>query len=351
MRILVTGATGNVGSEVIVALSADDAVTEVVGFARRHGGPAPSPKVSWTCGDVRDADAIRSAVEGADAVVHLAWSIQPSRDREHTRAVNVDGSRNVFAAAAGADSVRALVYASSVGTYSPAPDARPHDETWPREGIDSSFYSRDKAEVEKLLDGFQSQRLRVVRLRPALIFQRRAAAEIRRLFAGPFLPGSILRRGLLPVVPDISSVRFQAVHTSDVADAYRRAVLDDRADGAYNIATDPVLTTRSIAEILGARAVPLPFTVTRGAAWLTFKARLQPTPPGWLDMAAGAPIMDSARARRELGWQPARDGKEALEELLAGLRDGAGGDTPPLRADAGGPGRIREILTGVGART
>src|ERR1700727_2443185 len=113
-------------------------------------------------------------------------------------------------------------------------------ESWPTEGVGSSFYSRHKVAVERLLDRLESEHpeLRVVRMRPGLIFKARAATEIRRLFAGPFLPRALLRPGLLPFVPDAPRLRFQAVHSLDVGDAYRRAVLSD-ARGAFNLTADP----------------------------------------------------------------------------------------------------------------
>src|SRR5690348_7757242 len=114
MRVLVTGATGNVGSALVDALAADPAVDHVVGLARRDGGAHASAKVSYVKGDVRDRHAVETAMDGIDDVVHLAWAIQPSRDRQHTRAVNVDGSQRVFSAAATAG-VSTLVHASSVG--------------------------------------------------------------------------------------------------------------------------------------------------------------------------------------------------------------------------------------------
>ncbi len=340
-----TGATGNVGSAVVRALAAAPQVDHTVGLARRHGGAAPTDRLTYVAADVRDREAIARAMDGIDAVIHLAWAIQPSRDRRHTEDVNVVGSERVFRAAAAAG-VRTLVHASSVGVYSPTTDAAPHDETWPRDGIASSFYSRGKAQAEKLLDQVEAESpsLRVVRLRPALIFQRRAATEIRRLFAGPLLPGGLLRPSLLPVVPHVSAIRFQAVHADDVADAYRRAVVDDRARGAFNVAAEPIMTTRTVAGIFGARALPLPYRVARTAADLTWRAHLQPTPAGWLDLAAFAPIMDTGRVRDELGWKPAHDGEDTLRELLAGLRYGATGATPPLE----GKPRLQEVLTGVG---
>lgn len=348
MRIVVTGATGNVGSAVVQALSREPAVTEILGLARR----VPShhvPKTDWVAADIRDADLTR-LFRGAEAVIHLAWLIQPSRDRQLTAAVNVGGSERVFAAAAAAH-VPTLVHASSVGTYAPHPGGEPVDESWPATGIPSSFYSRDKAACERFLDTYAAENpnVRVVRLRPSLIFQRPAAQEIRRLFAGPFVPGSLL--GRLPVAPAITGVRVQAVHARDVADAYRRAVLDDSARGAYNIAAEPPLDGRAIARAIGLLPVPVPARIARAAATATWRARIQPTPPGWLDLATHGPLLDTTRARRELGWAPTMDGRAVLEELLEGLRTGSGGPTPPLRAKAGGRLRGREIRTGVGARS
>jgi nucleoside-diphosphate-sugar epimerase len=350
MRIAITGATGNVGTAVVRALQADDRVDEIVGIARRlPEGPAPD-KVRYEGADIVGGDLV-PLLRGADAVIHLAWAIQPSRDRATTKAINVEGTGNVLAAAAQAG-VGAVVHASSVGAYSPHPQDDPVDEAFPTAGIPTSFYSVDKAACERLLDSYEAAHpaVRVVRLRPALIFQRTAAAEIRRFFLGPFFPGGIVRPGLIPVLPKIAGVRFQAVHADDVADAYRRAVLDPDARGAYNIAAGPVLDLGSIAGLLRARTVPMPFRAARIAADLTWRARVQPTPPGWLDLAAQAPLLDCGRALRELGWTPKRTSTQTLEDLLAGLRDDAGDATPPLAHDAGGPLRVNERLSGVGAR-
>ena len=165
----------------------------------------------------------------------------------------------------------------------------------------------------------------------------------------PFLPGFVLHPRLVPFVPRIPGLRFQAVHSLDVGDAYRRAVVGD-ASGAFNLAADPVIGPRELAGILEARTLPVPARLTRALTDLTWRLHLQPTPPGWLDLALGVPLMDSGRAHRELGWRPARTSTEALAELLEGLRRGAGGPTPPLEPDAGGPARLGEVRTGVGEK-
>jgi UDP-glucose 4-epimerase len=349
MRVVVTGATGNAGTSVVHALTQDPAVEEIVGLARRRPR-LELPRTSWVAADVATDDLIQH-FRGADCVVHLAWLIQPSRDRATTRAVNIGGSRRVFAAVAAAG-VSSLVYASSVGAYSPGPKDRRVDESWPTGGIPTSFYSRDKADVERVLDDFESAHpgIRVVRLRPGLIFKSQAASGIRRLFAGPLLPSALVRRGLIPVVPAMDRLRFQAVHSLDVGEAYRRAIISD-ARGAFNIAAEPVLDSQTLGELLGARPVAVSPRVLRRAMQASWKLRLQPSPPGWLDMALGVPLMDVSRAERELGWTATRTAGEALLELLDGMRRGDGVATSPLAPGGDGPLRLRELLTGVGGRS
>ena len=348
MRVVVTGASGNVGTSLLRALAAEPEVESVLGIVRRPPRLA-MPKLTWRPGDILDKDLARN-FEGADAVVHLAWLIQPSRDRAATRRANVGGSEAVFEAAARAQ-VKTIVYASSVGAYSPGPNDDPVDESWPVEGVESSFYARDKAEVESLLDRFEAanQEVRVVRMRPALMFKREAATEIRRLFVGPFAPRFAFDRRAIPVVPRIPGLRFQALHTDDAADAFRRALLRP-VSGAFNLAADPVLDPDELARALGARTVPVPARPLRALVTGAWRARLIPTPPGWLDLALATPLMSTDRARRELEWEPTHTSVEALLELLDGMRHGAGIQTPPLDPESSGPLRVRELRTGVGRR-
>jgi nucleoside-diphosphate-sugar epimerase len=340
VRVVVVGATGNVGTSVLDELAAEPAVDSVLGVARRL--PALEvAKTEWAAADITKSDLV-PLFRGADAVVHLAWAIQPSRNLAELERINVLGSERVFRAVAEAG-VPALVYGSSVGAYSPGPKDRLV------EGTPTSFYGRHKAEVERRLDRFERELpdRRVVRLRPGLIFKREAATGIRRLFAGPFLPSPLVKPGRIPVVPGIPGLRFQAVHSRDVGLAYRLATVGE-ARGAFNVAAEPVLDPPTLARILGARVVPLGAGVARALAAATWRLRLQPTPPGWLDLGLSVPLMDVRRARTELGWEPRFGADEALRELLQGMSEGSGADTPPLDPATTGPLRVRELVTRVG---
>ena len=349
MKIVVTGATGNVGTSVVEALAADPDVTQIVGIARRPVS-WPRPKTQWLALDVARDD-LGDAFAGADAVIHLAWLFSPTRRPLVTWRNNVLGSLRVFEAAAAAG-VGALVHASSVGTYSAKPDdGHKVDETWPTHSLPTAAYGREKAYLERALDAFEPAHpdMRVVRMRPCFLFKAESAAEQRRIFAGPLLPARVVGRKWLPVVPDVPGLAFQAMHTSDVAEAYRLAVTRP-VRGAFNLAADPVITPDVLGRIFRARLVPMPAEAMVAATRVAFRTRVAPAPPELLELFLSLPVLDSGRAERELGWRPARSGVDALEALLEGWRTGASLPTPPLDLHAGGRGRVEEFTTGLGGR-
>ena len=345
MRIVVTGATGNIGTGVVRALSADPQVETIAGLAQRAAGRPPE-KAEYVRADVERDDLV-AHFRGADAVVHLAWLFQPTRRPERTWRANVLGSLRVFDAVAAAG-VPKLVYASSVGAYSPAEDDEPVTEDWPTHGWPGAAYTREKSYLERYLDAFELRhpKLDVVRLRPGFVFQRSAATEQRRLFAGPFLPGSLVRPGLVPVLPDVPGLRFQVVHTADLGDAVRRVVTRP-VRGAFNIATGPVVDPRFVAGLLGARTVPVPVAAVRAAVATAWRLHAVPASPGLFDAVMRLPLLDTTRAESELDWRPRHDAASTVREFLAGLRAGAGADTAPLAPDRH---RLHEIGTGVGRR-
>lgn len=342
MRIAVIGATGNMGTALLRRLAQArgeraDGVS-VVGIARRMPDTSAFPydDVEWHSIDVASREGrgqLTEALEGVDAVVHLAWAIQPNRDEAELHRINVHGTENALAAAAAAG-VRQFVCASSVGAYSPAPKDRLTDESWPARGVASSHYSRHKGEQEALLDRFALEypEIPVARLRPGLIFSTEAGSEIGSYFLGPLVPKFFLNRMRLPLLPVPDQFLFQAVHADDVADAYWR-VLDRRAEGAFNIAADPVITPDLLAGVLGARRIlNIPVRLLRAVVGLSWAAHLQATDPGWIDMAAAAPIMDTSRARGQLGWKPRRTSLESLQYVLDGMAGGDGVKGSPLLA-------------------
>ncbi len=341
MRIVVTGATGNVGSQLLPQLSFTPQVTSVVGLARRLPEQR-DPRVEWHQLDIADGD-LRPVLRGADVVIHLAWLLQPAHSPDEMRRVNVLGTQRVLDAFL-AEGVPALIHASSVGTYAPGPNDPPVPESHPTTGISTSVYSRHKATVEAMLDTLEREHpeRRVVRLRPGLVFQAAAASELARYFLGPFVPQSLVRRRLLPLLPAVPGLAVQAVHAEDMARAYVLAV-QRPVSGAFNIAAEPVLDSHTLARLLGARTVPVPRALVRALVDLTWRLHLQPTDPGWVDIGTLGPVMDTTRARRDLGWIPRRSAGDALVETVDAMGSGTGSASAVLRPRTG-PGRVLEVV-------
>lgn len=332
MRIAITGATGNVGTAVLRRLAADGG-HDVVGLARRvPDGPslAGDHPLTWVPVDLTDDAAdvtLAEAFAGADAVVHLAWGFQPSHDLDHLERLGVGGTRRVLRAAASAG-VPHLVHMSSLGAYSPRADDEPVAESWPTGGVRTSPYSRHKAAAERLLDEAEGGPTLLTRLRPGIIGQRAAGSALLRYGVPAPVPARVL--GMLPVLPMDRWLRIPVVHADDVADAVVR-VLERRPGGAFNLAADDPLRAGDIADALGARLVHVPAGAIRPAMSAAWHLHLQQVDAGWLDMAFALPLLDSGRARRELGWSPTRTAVETFHEVVEGMRTGASGPTPVLR--------------------
>jgi UDP-glucose 4-epimerase len=332
-RIVITGASGNVGTAVLRKLAVETDY-EVIGVVRRM--PPPTDvyrRVRWHQLDVAEPKAVmrlQKLFRRADCVVHLAWAFRPARNHRRVEAVGVDGSATVLIAAHAAD-VGQLIYVSSAAAYAPAPGRRV-DESWSTAGVPTSPYSRVKSRVEAMLDEYENKGdgVAITRLRPGFILQREAAASIRGYAFPSYLSPRWL--GLLPIVPipATGSLHVPVIHADDVADACVRAILR-RARGAFNLSAEPPLQPRHVAKALGPTPIPMPTRLVRPFLDASWRARLQPIDVGWLDVVASMPILNTARAQAILDWRPAHSSWQALAELAEGLRDNEESASPALK--------------------
>src|SRR3954463_8810671 len=342
--VAVTGASGNLGTALLRRLTAPDAgLAEVRGLARRQPPEvAPYTGVRWhltDLGESRSESTLAEFLDGVDAVVHLAWALQPGRRPEDLRRVNVEGTQRVVRAAAAAG-VGHVVHLSSIGAYAPGAVGQRVAEDWPTTGIPSAQYSRDKSDAERVVRTVAARHpgLTVTVVRPTLVLQPDAGSEIGRYFLGPLLygaarllPGAVAR--LLPLPLPRVAVSF--VHAYDVADALLR-ILDRRAAGPFNLAAEPLMDAGALARALGTQRVPVPALAVRTALQAAFTAHLVPTEPGWVDIGTRVPALNTTRARTVLDWAPVHRGDEAPRELVAPLGGGEGAPGPLLRP-AGSP--------------
>jgi UDP-glucose 4-epimerase len=329
MRIIVTGATGNVGLGVLRRLQSAPEQIDIVGIARRAPlGDAPEYRgVRFEQIEIGAPESTPKLVEvfrGADAVVHLAWRLQPNRDEAVMRRTNVEGTAQVLAAAAAAG-VRQVVAASSVGAYSPGPKHSRVDEGWPTGGLPTSHYSRHKALNERAFDRFDREHPEVVltRVRPGLVMNGATGAELKRLFARGWFPLGWLDKKVLPILPMPTTTISQVIHVDDLADAIWRTI-ERRAGGAFNLAAEPVMDPDLVASVLGARAIPFRAPVMRALVSFAWRTRILAMDPGWIDIATNVPVMSTARARAELGWAPIVSAEAALAEVVSSMADHRG---------------------------
>ncbi len=328
LTVAVTGPTGEIGQAVVAALERSREVGRVLGMARKPFDPATRgwKKVTYRRGDVLDRQAVAELVRGADVLVHLAFIIMGG-PRE-TRAVNLEGSRNVFEAALSAG-VGRLVYASSVAAYGFHRESpQPLTEEVEARGSADHYYSAQKAEVEGLLrEVLDGSSTKAYVFRPCIVGGRDAPLLLDSL---PYtqlserLPESARRwlggvPLLKPVLPD-PGVPFQLVHHDDVASAMRAAVLGRGTPGAYNLAGSGQLTVSQLAEELGWYSIPVPELAVDAVAETVARLGFLPAQAQWVSAFREPVIMSAAKARRELRWRPRHNALQTLRETIAARR-------------------------------
>jgi nucleoside-diphosphate-sugar epimerase len=323
LTVAVTGPTGTFGFGLLPLLQADDRIGRVVGIARRPFDPDEHgwTKMEYRQGDVRDVDALTTAFRGADVVVHLAFLIVGGT-RETTRAINVEGTLNAFRAASAAGAKR-FVYASSVAAYGfHADNPVGMTEDWPTRPADRLFYAQEKAELEDLLraEADQNPDVALYLLRPPVVLGPHTIGgkDVLPGFLAPLakrLQGRF-RRLPVPVPALVPALPLQFVHEDDVGQALVQCVVAAGPPGAYNIAGDGVVSAVDVARELGFLPVPLPAGPAHRAARALSRLPLLPSFAEWVEAASHPAVMDTTRARQELGWTPRYSSLEALRDTL-----------------------------------
>jgi nucleoside-diphosphate-sugar epimerase len=325
LTVAVTGPTGTFGSGLVPLLQDEPRVERVIGLARRPFDPAERgwTKMQYRRGDVRDPDTLRAAFADADVVVHLAFLITGNASRQTARAINVEGTLGVFRAAAEVGA-RRFVYASSIAAYGFHRD-NPigMTEDWPVRPAARLFYAQEKAEIEELLaaEAAEHPELAVYLLRPPVVLGPNTLGA-KDLLPGPLAPlGRRLaeaanRRLPVPVPLVVPTMPVQFVHEEDVGRALLLCVLGAGPPGPYNIAGDGVLTAVDVAREYGALPIPVPAAPAELAARAISRLPFLPPAAEWVEAFSHPAIMDTTKAREQLGWRPRYSGLEALRATL-----------------------------------
>ena len=255
--------------------------------------------------------------------MHLAFIVMGSR--EESARVNLAGTRNVFEATVAAQRPR-LVYTSSVAAYGYHSDNPvPITEDVPTRGSPEHYYSEQKAACEAALTEITSgSALEVFVLRPCIVAGPKATA-LADAMPWNRLPGPARRiiealPLLKPPFPD-PGTPMQLIHHDDVAAAIALAVTTTSApSGAYNLAGDGVLSLSEVGVALGARPVKVPRVAAVATSELISRIPFVPSALEWLHAGRSSVVMDTSKARNQLGWQPKFSAAQTLSALAGAIR-------------------------------
>jgi UDP-glucose 4-epimerase len=326
VRYLITGGSGYIGTRLIEILGEREATERIVNVDVRPPS-RPGAKSEFVRADVRDAAAVGRLLEGEeiDALVHLAFILNPIRDEARMYDIDVNGTDAVLRAAAAAGTEQVLV-ASSATAYGAFPDnPKPIAEDWPVRGQPDFSYARHKAEADRVCQLWAAthpDRVMTI-VRPCIVF-------------GPTVDNYISRSWqnstFLPIIDGVDE-EYQLVHEDDVVAALI-GLLDAKAAGAFNVAADGTLTWRESAEMIGTRTRTMSMRAVRrlyGAAWSLHVPRVE-APPGNLNFIRYPWVVSNEKLKATIGWQPSADSREVFVETM--YAKGLVATPPPRREPA-----------------
>lgn len=329
--VLVTGAAGYLGSQVVAALATGlIPVRRVVAVDLRAAPPGQRhPGVEHLVADIRSPEFLALFEPGGiDVVVHLAAIVTPPRGmtREELHAVEVGGTGRVLEACR-QGAVRQLIVTSSGAAYGYHP-GQPDwiAEDWPLRGNEEFAYAHHKRLVEELLARWRRDEptLRQVVFRVGTILGDTVRNQITDLFD---------RRVLLAIRG--SSSPFVFVWDQDVAGAILHAIATGQ-EGVFNLAGDGALTMRELAHRMGKRCLELPAGLVRAVLAVLHPLGLSPYGPEQVDFLRYRPVLDNTRLKEQFGYRPRLTTAQVFEHYLEARR-AAGTARPPTGAPEAGP--------------
>jgi nucleoside-diphosphate-sugar epimerase len=303
LTIAVTGASGFIATELIHRLSADDRIGRILGFDVRPSSLS-ADKYVFDQLDVRNPK-LEGRLGGADALVHLAFVMDPIKDESLMHDVNVAGSNNAFACAAAAGVPR-VVYTSSATVYGAHPDNDvPLTEDSPlRANLDFN-YPAHKLEVEYLIREFRAEH-------PDIVFTNYRPAIVQ----GPHVDNAWSHFVEYPVLFGVKGYDplFQFVHESDVARALVFALFND-LDGDYNVAPRGWLETDETLAIIGRTRTLLGEPAAFALMERLWSIGLAEAPAGILHYVMHPWVVSPARLE-EAGVECAKSNSDTLTEAV-----------------------------------
>ncbi len=313
--VLVTGAAGYIGQQVVAALAADRGrLTTIVASDLR---PVPEDRqlagVEYLAADICSPELTQAFKRyRVDVVVHLAAVVTPGKrsDRQLEYKVDVLGTQNVLQACIESE-VKKIIYTSSGAAYGYYADNAPLlDETDPIRGNQEFAYSYHKRLVEEMLARCREEHpgLEQLIFRPGTILGAHTRNQITNLFDQPRITG--LKGADSP---------FVIIWDQDVVGAILKGIFQ-RGHGIFNMAGDGVITLREMARLLGKPYIALPIWLVTAGLWVGKRLGLTQYGPEQVRFLRYRPVLSNRRLKEEFEYVPKKTTQEVFEFYLESRR-------------------------------
>lgn len=306
MNVFVTGISGYIGQSFLKVFSERSKRRYTLkGIDVKELPPEFKDLVEFKKMDVRSSE-VESFMRGSDVVVHMAFVLNPPKDREEARKINIDGTRNVLNAAknVGAKQVIVLTSASTYGAHPDNPLFMKEDHPLRGDLNFGFWYSEDKAVQDRIAQVFakENPNIKVCIVRPAIVFGEGVNNFISQGFFNPPLVGIFYK-----------NIPFQYIYETDVARALW-SMIDQGASGIYNLAGEGVVTMKRGAEIMGKPVMYIPHPLHRLMYEVMIRAKiLDPLIPfAAIDFFKYPWTLDTTKSYEELGFKPEVSSEEAF---------------------------------------
>lgn len=310
MKVIITGISGFLAQSIIAFLERDTNISEILGVDLVEPTYI-SKKLIFKKRDVRDRT-LEEDFKSYDAIIHLVFIVNPLKSYKEMYSINVDGSVNVFDCAIKAG-VKKIIHASSVAAYGGFLDNPiPIKEDHPIRIMKKKFYYNEtKVLVENYLIELEKKHsdISIVRIRPHLFF----GPNINNFFQKFFKPNTLL--GFAPNNP------WQFTWVDDVAQGFYLALIKDFR-GPLNLGADSPLSLKELSKRLNVRLITVPYKLLIALLLPLYKLRLlKKDYHGWIRVARYPIVIDSTRAKLELGWEPRYDVFNTIQAFLAHIKE------------------------------
>lgn len=325
MRIILTGASGYLGSQLVGLWLQDEKIKEIIVIDLKDPKfifEKDNPKITFIKKNVADVDFEKevSDPEKIDAVFHAAYLIRTPffNRKEHVRS-NIQGAENIFKFTLN-NKIKKLIHFSTVAIYGANQENSleiPFKESDPIKE-NRITYGKDKGEIEKILEKLN------------LKYRNQSETEISVLrigsVAGPFGKSVVgkkglqsFMRGLFPFIP-VASERSarQFVHEDDIVDAVNFCLFENFGEkyNIFNLAPNGFLTFQEIARILNKKVLKLPkfaLSLIFQISWYLSFGKI-PTPPGVINSYVYPIIVDGLKICSR-GFKYSYTGRDAFIAL------------------------------------